>query len=94
MATAAPEKEKPVAPTVAPRKKYEMCKNWKEKGVCKYGEKCLFAHGDSELTKKSTPPTPPAALKTPISLNSDKFDKTREEKPDKGNNIALNTVNS
>ena len=36
------------------RLKYEMCKNWREKGSCKYGDKCLFAHGTSELTKRST----------------------------------------
>lgn len=35
------------------RKKYEMCKNFKEKGICKYGEKCLFAHGEHELTRRS-----------------------------------------
>ena len=29
-----------------------MCKNFKEKGTCKYGEKCLFAHGEHELTKR------------------------------------------
>lgn len=34
------------------RKKYEMCKNFKEKGICKYGEKCLFAHGEHELTRR------------------------------------------
>ena len=35
--------------TLQARKKYEMCKNFKEKGVCKYGDKCLFAHGEHEL---------------------------------------------
>jgi hypothetical protein len=35
-----------------------MCKNWREKKSCKYGEKCLFAHGDHELTKKSAPSSP------------------------------------
>jgi hypothetical protein len=29
-----------------------MCKNWKEKGTCRYGDKCLFAHGEQELTRK------------------------------------------
>ena len=29
-----------------------MCKNFREKGVCKYGDKCLFAHGDHELTRR------------------------------------------
>jgi hypothetical protein len=27
-----------------------MCKNFKEKGNCKYGPKCLFAHGEHELS--------------------------------------------
>jgi len=33
-----------------------MCKNYREKGVCKYGDKCLFAHGEKELTKRQTEP--------------------------------------
>lgn len=40
-------------PTVV-RKKYEMCKNWKEKGSCRYGDKCLFAHGEMELSRKKS----------------------------------------
>ena len=36
------------------RLKYEMCKNFREKGQCKYGDKCLFAHGEHELTKRSS----------------------------------------
>ena len=47
-----------------------MCKNWREKGNCKYGDKCLFAHGTDELTKRSSangpepakPPKPAAEL--------------------------------
>jgi hypothetical protein len=31
-----------------------MCKNWKEKGTCRYGDKCLFAHGEHELTRKKS----------------------------------------
>ena len=50
---------------VVRRLKYEMCKNWREKGNCKYGDKCLFAHGDHELTKRSSLNGPePAAPKT------------------------------
>ena len=53
-------KEEPMAspPQEAPkvvRLKYEMCKNFKEKGVCKYGDRCLFAHGDHELVKRGLP---------------------------------------
>ena len=42
--------------SVVPRKKYEMCKNFREKGTCKYGDKCLFAHGEHELTRYSASP--------------------------------------
>ena len=42
----------PASAPVPARLKYEMCKNWREKGNCRYGEKCLFAHGEHELTKK------------------------------------------
>lgn len=35
------------------RLKYEMCKNFRETGACRYGDKCLFAHGNHELTKSS-----------------------------------------
>ena len=38
------------------RLKYEMCKNFREKGTCKYGDRCLFAHGDHELTKRGSQP--------------------------------------
>ena len=32
-----------------------MCKNFREKGACKYGDRCLFAHGDHELTRRGSP---------------------------------------
>lgn len=50
--------DKPVSTSSANtviRKKFELCKNFREKGVCKYGDKCLFAHGEHELTRRSTP---------------------------------------
>lgn len=31
--------------------KTERCKNW-EKGICEYGDRCAFAHGDAELRDK------------------------------------------
>ena len=37
--------------------KTEMCKNWIEVGVCRYGTKCQFAHGDFELLGKAPPVT-------------------------------------
>jgi hypothetical protein len=51
-------------PQVVTRKKYEMCKNFREKGFCKYGDKCLFAHGDAELTKRVYP-TPAPLIEQP-----------------------------
>ena len=32
--------------------KTEMCRYWEMNGVCKYGDNCAFAHGDSELKKR------------------------------------------
>src|SRR5207244_1050975 len=29
-----------------------MCKNWIEQGMCRYGQKCQFAHGEHELLFK------------------------------------------
>jgi len=29
--------------------KTELCRSWMEKGICKYGHKCQFAHGEDEL---------------------------------------------
>lgn len=37
------------------RLKYEMCKNFRETGSCKYGDRCLFAHGDHELINRAPP---------------------------------------
>ncbi len=31
-----------------------MCKNWREKGSCRYGDKCLFAHGEHELSRRQS----------------------------------------
>jgi hypothetical protein len=62
--------EKPVSGTASSstdsppppmRLKYEMCKNWRTKGSCPYGDKCLFAHGEAELSRRTTaPPAPPS----------------------------------
>ena len=35
--------------------KTEMCKNWIEIGLCRYGTKCQFAHGEHELMGKAPP---------------------------------------
>ena len=34
--------------------KIALCENYKKYGRCKYGEKCLFAHGESDLRKKGS----------------------------------------
>ncbi|CAG8460286.1 508_t:CDS:2 [Cetraspora pellucida] len=34
-----------------PSNPLEMCRNWEERGSCRYGNKCQFAHSDSELRK-------------------------------------------
>lgn len=31
--------------------KTELCRSWEEKGTCRYGTKCQFAHGEDELRK-------------------------------------------
>lgn len=31
--------------------KTELCRSWEEKGSCRYGPKCQFAHGEDELRK-------------------------------------------
>jgi len=33
--------------------KTELCKNWELKGICKFGDKCCFAHGRHELKNKT-----------------------------------------
>jgi hypothetical protein len=47
-----------------------MCKNFKEKGVCKYGDKCLFAHGEHELSRRETVQTTStiAQISTPVKV--------------------------
>ncbi|PPQ63521.1 hypothetical protein CVT24_004749, partial [Panaeolus cyanescens] len=34
--------------------KTELCRSWEEKGSCRYGTKCQFAHGEDELRKYKT----------------------------------------
>ncbi|KIY69693.1 hypothetical protein CYLTODRAFT_393387 [Cylindrobasidium torrendii FP15055 ss-10] len=31
--------------------KTELCRSWEEKGTCRYGTKCQFAHGEDELRR-------------------------------------------
>jgi len=35
-------------------RKTTLCKNWAASGTCRYGKKCLFAHGERELRPKPT----------------------------------------
>lgn len=39
-------------PANNPRFKTEICRNYKEKGTCLYGDQCQFAHGRDELRMK------------------------------------------
>ncbi|KAG8843709.1 hypothetical protein FRB91_003168 [Serendipita sp. 411] len=36
--------------------KTELCRSWEEKGTCRYGLKCQFAHGEDELRRVSRHP--------------------------------------
>jgi hypothetical protein len=36
--------------------KTELCRSWEEKGTCRYGAKCQFAHGEDELRKVTRHP--------------------------------------
>lgn len=36
--------------------KTELCRSWEEKGTCRYGNKCQFAHGEDELHNVSRHP--------------------------------------
>lgn len=36
--------------------KTELCRSWEEKGSCRYGTKCQFAHGEEELRKVTRHP--------------------------------------
>lgn len=36
--------------------KTELCRSWEEKGTCRYGSKCQFAHGEEELRNVSRHP--------------------------------------
>jgi tristetraprolin len=36
--------------------KTELCRSWEEKGSCRYGAKCQFAHGEDELRRVTRHP--------------------------------------
>ena len=55
-----------------------MCKNFREKGVCKYGDKCLFAHGDVELTRKGSPQTTTTKADE-VKKDEDKIDESKSK---------------
>jgi hypothetical protein len=64
-----------------------MCKNWREKGVCKYGDKCLFAHGDKELTKRQVETTP-APVKEPSKEETYSRTQEKEQSPLRKNSLT------
>ena len=38
-------------PSKNPNYKSRLCMNWVNHGKCKFGDRCAFAHGESELRK-------------------------------------------
>ena len=44
--------------------KTELCKNWVDTGICRYGKKCKFAHGYDELSDHVKPKISNDKLKT------------------------------
>ena len=40
-------------PEFMKKSKTELCRYWTQGQVCKFGEKCTFAHGEDELQKKT-----------------------------------------
>ena len=44
--------------------KTELCRSWEEKGSCRYGSKCQFAHGEEELRKVQRHPKVMTSLLT------------------------------
>ena len=56
------------------RLKYEMCKNFRETGACKYGDRCLFAHGDHELINRA-----PAVAPEDKKESSEKLDSVKKD---------------
>ncbi|XP_061453198.1 mRNA decay activator protein ZFP36-like [Rhineura floridana] len=51
-----PLKLPPLAPALSSRYKTELCRTFSETGKCKYGAKCQFAHGTTELRTVSRHP--------------------------------------
>ena len=74
------------------RQKFELCKNWRDKGHCKYGEKCLFAHGTHELSNKmATLPTPSTSnlVETPtLEMQLSTKESSQQELEENGSQIS------
>ena len=56
-----------------------MCKNFRETGACKYGDRCLFAHGDHELINRGATAT---ASAPPASSSTEKKEEDKKESSD------------
>jgi predicted RNase H-related nuclease YkuK (DUF458 family) len=41
-------------PSKNPNYKSKLCMNWMNHGKCRFGDRCAFAHGESELRKSKT----------------------------------------
>eukprot|EP00966_Prymnesium_polylepis_P222362 5144756-Prymnesium_polylepis.1 len=58
------------AAVAAPRErpanyKTVLCHNWEANGVCQYGARCNFAHGQHELRPAPAPPAAPVPVPRP-----------------------------
>lgn len=69
--------DKQATPNSIVRRKYEMCKNWREKGSCRYGDKCLFAHGEHELSRRQS---------------AESSTENKQESPQKKDQAEINSV--
>ena len=67
------------SPSPPVRLKYEMCKNFKETGSCKYGDRCMFAHGDHELINRG-PAIAAASSEKSKTSDSNETDPKQEKK--------------
>ncbi|CAM9604998.1 unnamed protein product [Ascophyllum nodosum] len=44
-----PRQGRPSQAIIESNRKTELCRNWESKGVCSFGARCAFAHGEEEL---------------------------------------------
>ena len=55
----------PVGRAADPSYRTKLCSNWQTTGKCRYGDRCLFAHGMGQLREFGDPSAVPAQLQAP-----------------------------